>query len=440
MSVITRLKTLSRNPSLRSVGMYTFSNFFSKAASFLLLFIFTNPAYITPSENGLLSLFSNSMLFLMPFLSMGIVHSVGADYFKLDKPSFRDLFTTGMIMPVAVMLLSALLLLIFQQRLFDTYGFPAMFTWLIPLVTFLIFLNEQLLSMARNNQEPMVYLKANMGKTILELGLSFILVVFLAWRWEGRVAGILAAYAVLGIYAFHYFKKKGYLFGKIRKSYVYSELVYAIPIVALQASIFTMNASDKFFLSHYTNDNNATVGVYSIACVFASIINVLAMALIQYMFPKIYRMLSTGEAESGRLKKQFLLYFGTLTAGLIGLLVVMPLVYRYFVNEKYHSALEYSYLLCIGIYIWCVSYFFYSFLLYYKEKKKLLGLSASAILVSIACNYFFISRWGVMGAAVSSCVLYGIVCLLILGFTRHHWMPIFGKTGQLKNTSQLPNE
>ena len=39
-----------------------------------------------------------------------------------------------------------------------------MFTWLIPLVTFLIFFNEQLMSMARNNQEPETYMKANMGK------------------------------------------------------------------------------------------------------------------------------------------------------------------------------------------------------------------------------------------------------------------------------------
>lgn len=426
MSALNRLKHIFQHPSFRSVGMYTFSNFFSKAVSFLLLFIFTNPAYITPSENGLLSLFSNTMLFLMPFLSMGIVHSVSADYFKLDKPAFRDLFTTGMVMPLAVMIVSVIGLFLFRNQLQATYGFPPMFTWLIPLVTFLIFFNEQLMSMARNNQEPETYMKANMGKTILELGLSYVMVVYFAWRWQGRVAGILAAYVVLGFYALYYFKKKGYLFGKVRKTYIYSELLYAIPIMALQVSIFTMNASDKFFLSHFTHDENATVGIYSIACVFASIINVLAMALIQYLFPKIYKMLSTGEAGSDRLKKQFYLYIGVLTAGLAGLLVAMPLVYRFFVNEKYHPALEYSYLLCIGIYIWCISYFFYSFLLYYKEKKKLLGLSLSAIAVSLVCNYFFIREWQATGAAMASCVLYSIVFLLTLWFTRHHWKPMFG--------------
>jgi O-antigen/teichoic acid export membrane protein len=161
------------------------------------------------------------------------------------------------------------------------------------------------------------------------------------------------------------------------------------------------------------------------------------MALIQYIFPKIYRMLSTGEANGAQIKKQFFLYFGVLTAGLIGLLITMPLVYTFFVNEKYHAALEYSYLLCIGIYIWCISYFFYSFLLYYKEKRKLLGLSVMAIIVSLICNYFFIREWQVWGAAVSSCVLYAIVFIVTMIFTRHHWLPIFRNNAIKKSTDQL---
>ena len=68
MSKLRNLISLSKSPIVRSVGIYTFTNFFAKGASFLLLFIFTNPAYILPSENGLLSLFSNSMLFLVPFV------------------------------------------------------------------------------------------------------------------------------------------------------------------------------------------------------------------------------------------------------------------------------------------------------------------------------------------------------------------------------------
>ena len=178
MSNIRNLSSLRKNPIVRSIGIYTFTNFFSKGASFLLLFIFTNPVYILPSENGLLSLFSNSMLFLMPFVSMGIIHSTSTDFFKMGKEEFRSFFTTGFIMPIAVTLFSIMVLFLFRNQLQNSYGFPYLFAWLIPLITFLTFCNEQFLSLIRNNNEPMVYLKANVSKTILDMGVSFLTFVY----------------------------------------------------------------------------------------------------------------------------------------------------------------------------------------------------------------------------------------------------------------------
>lgn len=428
MPVSTQIKKLYNNPSVKSVGIYTFTNFFSKAVSFLLLFVFTNPVYISPSENGLLSLFSTSLLLLMPFLSMGIIHSVSADFYKLEKEAFRNYFSTSFVIPVLVLLISTAVLFFFRQELYVQYGFPAFFVWLIPLVTFLIFCNEQLLSLSRNNNEPMVYLKANIGKTLLELGLSFVLVVYFSYRWQGRVAGILVAYTVLFFYALYYFKKNNFLFGKIKKQYIYDELIYAIPIISLQAAIFSMSASDKFFLSHFTNDSNETVGIYSIAAVFASVINILSMALLQYFFPKIYSLLSKNEAgNSVAIRKYFLYYLGIMFAGLLFTILFTPLLYHFFIDEKYHSALEYNYLLCIGSFLWGISYFFYSFLLYNKEKRKILILSISCIAVSLGCNYFFIRSGKAYDAALAVCISYAVVFLLSLAFTSSYWTKLYAK-------------
>ncbi len=427
MSKLAKLINLGKNTDLKSVGIYTFTNFFAKGASFLLLFIFTNPKYITPGENGLLSLFSNSMLFLMPFLSMGIIHSTGTDFFKLDKKEFRNFFTTGFILPLIVMAVSAVLLFLFREHLRVTYGFPYMFVWLIPFITFFTFCNEQLLSLARNNNEPVNYLKANVSRTFLELGLSVVLVVFFAWRWKGRIAGILVAYFLLTLYALYYFLKKGYLFGSVKKKYLYSELVYAVPIIVMQVSIFAMYASDKFFLSNFTNDNNETVGVYSVACVFASVIILFCNALLQFVLPKIYATLSGNNIDYRSIKNFFLLYLAANTAMTLIIIVLIPFIYNHFINPKYHAALTYSYILCIGYFLWAISYFFYSFLLYYKRKRKILALSLCNIVVSLSCNYFFISRWHAKGAATGVCLCYLIVFIITLLFTRQYWKHFLDK-------------
>ena len=421
MPLASNLRSLYKNPSVRSVGIYTFTNFFAKGASFLLLFVFTNPVYISPSENGLLSLFSTSLLFLMPFLSMGIIHSTSADFFKLERQQFKNFFTTGFIMPFAVMILSMGILFLCRKFLQQEYGFPFKFVWLIPVVSFFIFCNEQLLSLARNNNEPAVYLNANVLRTVLELGLSFILVVFFAFRWQGRTDGILVGYMLTGVYALYYFIKKGYLFGSIQRKYIYSELIYAVPIIALQASIFAMTASDKFFLSAFSSDNNKTVGIYSIACIFASVITILSMALLQYIFPKIFIILSSGNTDYRAIRKLFFFYLIIMAAGTGGIIIVTPLLYHYFINSSYHPALRYSYMLCLGNFFWAISYFFYSFLLYNKQKIKILLLSLCCIAVSLVCNYIFISRWKDLGGAISTLVSYFLVFFITLLFTGSFW-------------------
>lgn len=114
MKSISKIAGIYKNPGARAIGIYTFTNFFAKGASFLLLFIYTNPLYISPSENGLLNLMSTSIIFLVPFVSMGSVHSINADYFKLNAHEFRNSFTTSLILPSVVTLVSFFALYFFR--------------------------------------------------------------------------------------------------------------------------------------------------------------------------------------------------------------------------------------------------------------------------------------------------------------------------------------
>ena len=343
MPNISYFLNLRKNPVVQSIGIYTFTNFAGKGASFLLLFLYTNPQYINPSENGLLSLLNTSFIFLMPFVSMGVLHSVSTDFFRMDNKTFRNFFTTTFLLPVIITLCSFVGLFFLRNYLKATYGFPLMFVWVIPAIVFLTFCFEHLINLIRNNNEPMRFMQVNFSKTFLEIAISVVLVVFLAWRWEGRVAGILISYLVLGAYAFYYFRRKGYLFGSIKAEYIYKELIYAVPIIVLQASMFAMNASDKFFLSQATSDNNETVGIYSIACVFASVINILCLAFLQYLFPKIYTTLSAARIDYASIKKHFYFFAGIMAAGAVSIMVFTPLLYKYCINNKYHPALRYIY-------------------------------------------------------------------------------------------------
>ncbi len=409
--------TLKNKSLVKLIGIYTFTNFFTKGISFLLIPLFTNPSYLTPADNGILSLFNSSVIFLVPFISIGLVQSTSTDFFKLDKSSFRDFFTTSFVLPVLLTILAIAVLFICRHLLYKKFGFPPVFTLLIPLTVLFSFCTDQLLGLIRNNNEPYYFFTVGVGKTIVELGMATLLIILFKYQWQGRVVGISVSYIAVTAFAFVYFFKKGYLGGKIKKDFIKSELVYALPIVMLQLSIFVMSSSDKFFLA----DNHEIVGIYGIACTFSSVILILGSGLLQYIFPKIFSLLSVPKIDYAAIRRLFYLYAVVMLLGTIAVLLFTPLFYKVFINVKYHSALKYISLIVVGYLAWTLTYFFYSFLLYHKQKTKILLLSLLSIAVSIGCNSFFITRFGDSGAALAVCCCYVLMLFITVYFTKSYW-------------------
>jgi O-antigen/teichoic acid export membrane protein len=408
--MIQKVYSLINSPAYKKAGIYTFSNFFIKGTSFLLLFIYSNPKYLSVYENGLLSLLTSSVFILMPFLSLGIVQSTSVDFFKLKSNEFKDFFTTGFVMPVCIMFLAFGGLFFFSKDLKNAYDFPLSFVLIIPVLTFLNFCNEQFLTVVRNNDEPITFLKAALLRLFIEISISLTLVVVFFTGWQGRVTGIITANTVLIFVAFFYLKKKNYLFGKIKKTYLRQELLYSFPIIVLQCSTFCLFYSDKFFLSYFSD--NGDVGVYSYACVFAAVVTLGSSALLYYVMPKIYSLLSEQEVNYKQIRKHFVFYVGNCFILLICVLTLTPLLYKYFINSSYHPGLKYFYLIATGYFFWSATYFFYTFMFYKKHKKVILLLSLISIFISITNNYFFIKNGHTYGAALSVCISYFLVLVV----------------------------
>ena len=421
--IISNLKiAFKENPVLKSVGVYTSIMFLSKGISFLLLFIYTNPKYILPEENGLLNLFASSVTFLFPFLSFGIIHSTSTDYYKLKKEDFNNFFTRNLIPPVVILLVSILGFWIFRDYFKTTYGFPYFFAIIIPLITFLTYINEQLILLIRVNGELKKFAYTGIARIILEFGLSVILVVVFAMHWYGRVTGILVSYSLLGIYEFYYFYKKGYLSGKIFKGFIRSELVYAVPVIIFQMGIFALSTSDKFFLAHF--QNNEVVGIYSVACVFATIISLFSASYLFYLVPTVYKALSEATPDYKLIKKNLYTYIKVMMLVTLVIIITIPFVYKFFVNGRYHSAIPYFYLIAISYFIWSITSFFHTFLLYFKQKKKMVQLSLASIAVSITFIYFFTKSMGAPGTATGILLSYFVTLILTLLFVKKYLIKI----------------
>ena len=422
--IYTYTTSLLKGSGFRAAGIYTFSNFFSKGLSFLLIPIFTNPRFLSPEDNGLITLFGKAIIFLIPFINLGVLQSASVDFFKLDKKSFKDLCTTGVVMSFSMCLVTLGLFNLFSNYFFEKFSFPPEFIWAIPLIAFMTFLYELIILIIRNRDKPMHYLKLNMARISLELGLAVILIVLFSFGWIGRVSGLLIALSLISFYALHFLIKNDYLFGKIKKQIISRELKYSAPIIMMQLSVFTLFSSDSFLLSAITQ-NNSEVGVYGIACIFGSIIITLGSSLIQYMSPKINKELSLKNPDFDLIKNLSKNYFKIIVTGWLLLLILVPLVYKVFIDPLYWEGSRYFYILCTGYFFWTISAFLYTFLLFHKEKQKIFFLASLSMIISLGGNYYFIKTQGAWGASISVCLSYFLVLLLTLLFTKKYWRPVF---------------
>lgn len=270
----------------------------------------------------------------------------------------------------------------------------------------------------------MTYARINVTKITMELGLAVLFIVLLAWGWRGRVAGILIATSLVALYGIYFLVRNDYLFGAVRRKIIYSELQFSVPVVTMQISMFCLFSSDSFLLAGITK-NNAQVGIYGMACVFGSIIITLCSAIIQYMVPKINQALSAARIDYAALGNQLLIYVSIMVFAFVTLLFLVPLAYHLFINENYWPGIRYYFFISAGYFFWTISYFLYTFLFYHKRKRLLFSLAAVSIIISTTSNYFFITRFSALGAAISVCCIYFIVMLLAIIATGNYWKPIF---------------
>lgn len=421
MTLSKLINNIKNKKGLRSAGIYTFTNFFTKGISFLLIPVFTNPKFLTPADNGLLSLFSSSVIFLMPFISLGLTQSTSTDFFKLAKKEFKDFFTTSFALTIITTLLSVTVIYLLKDFLHLKYGLPVDLVWIIPAVTFLNFCSEQITGLIRNNNEPLKYLGIGITKTAVELSIALLLIIVYKYGWMGRVTGMIVALVLISGYALYYFVKNGYLFGRIKIEFIKAELLYALPIIVMQASMFIMSSSDKFFLA----SDHALLGVYTIACTFASAIVIFSTALMQYFSPKIFLLLSADVVEYSKIRKLLFYYFTAMAGNLILFIIFASVFYHLFINVKYHEALKYIYFIAAGYFFWALASILYSFLLYYKEKRKIIVHSVLCMIVAITSNYYFIKKWSAFGAGIALMVSYFIVLFITIIVTKKHLKNIF---------------
>ncbi len=417
MSIVHKIKNAVNDPVYRSVGKYVFTNFFAKGVSFLLIPLFTNPKYLTPADNGVLSLFASNMILIAPLITLGMIQSSTADYFKKTKDDFAASFTTNFFIAAIMTMLSMAALYMFKDALWEKFELPVSFIFIIPALSFLVFCSEQLFALVRNRNEVNRYAIMGISKSMIEYGLSVVLVVFFFTGWVGRIWGIAVSLIAVNLLGVWYYWKNGYVQFSFQRNRVWDELKFGLPIVVFQLCVFMLGATNKLFLAIF-NVDKYELGIYAIACILGTMVGTVAQSILLYVQPQLYKSISTGTATRDSVKRIFFNYCKMLTVLSLACMAVAVFAYYFLINKIYLPGIKYFFVVAVQAFIWALNYFIFLFLLYHKEKRKILKVALISIVCSVAINIFMVKHFMIWGDALSSLVNTVIFSVLVIFFTK----------------------
>lgn len=392
-----------------SFGVYFFASVISAALPLLMLPIFTR--YLTPTDFGVISIFSVLNAFFGPFLGFSTVGLISREYYNKDITDFA--LYVGNIFILLFISVVPLLLLTFKFGDFFAHLFniPEELIWLSIVFSFSTFIINAILIIWQVQSKPIRYGIFQVSQALLNIIISLFLVVCLNLGWEGRIASQIITIVLFALVSIIFIKKSIDLKCAYRKSYLLNAFSVGVPLIPHTLGAFFISMSDRLFLTKMISIESA--GIYSLGFAIASIIGFIEQSFNAAFAPWLFEKLSLNIiGVKIKIVKATYVYFIFILMCVFLLNIITSYFFEYFIDRKFEGAQIFIFWISLsfafsGMYKMVTNYIFYV-----KKTHILAWITFACAILNIGLNYFFISIYGAVGAAISAALVSFIFFIL----------------------------
>lgn len=250
--------------------------------------------------------------------------------------------------------------------------------------------------------------------SVINIGLS----LFLIYRFNGdnnywgRILGESITYTAFGVFAFIFIISKGRLIYK--KEYWKFSFPIAFPTVFHLLAGLLLGQSDRLMLQHMLD--NSSVGIYTLAASFSTVIQSIWVAFNNSWAPFYYEY--TRLDENDEMHKRARNYTELLTVIVCGFILLSYEVYHVFAPREYWGGTGFVPLFALGYYFVFLYSFPVNFEFYHKKTKLIAIATMIAAVLNIILNYAFIKSFGIVGAVIATTVAHCLQFLIHFVFAK----------------------
>ena len=387
---------------LSNTALFALSTFSSKVLVFLLMPLYTR--VLTTDDYGTVDLIVQSANLLIPIVSLGIMNSVIR--FGLDKGySKKGVFTTGLVcIGGGFAVFGAAFPFVGKLPFLKSY------MWLLYGYVLCACLRSLFSQFVRAKMYTRLYAFDGLFSTACTIGFNILFLVKYKMGITGYVLAIICADLASCLFLLLIANLHKYIdLSAMQKPLVHAMLAYAIPMIPSTMFWWITNVSDRYMVTYMVSE--AANGLYAVAYKIPTLVT-----LFSTIFTEAWQ-LSAVEVQNSKGRNKFFSTIFSSLQGVVfvagsGLILSCNLIMKYWVSEDYFAAWEYIPILILATVFSCFANFFSS--VYMVEKKSGLSLATTFVgaALSVGLNFYFIPKYGVQGAALSTFLSYFVVFLV----------------------------
>lgn len=387
----------------KSTTIYAFSSSINMAVPLMLLPVLTR--YMKPEDYGMVTMFGVLVSFISPFVGLSIHGSIARKYFESEKIDLPKYIANCLIILLGSTIVVSIIFYFIAGFIGRISSIPMQWLGLVIIVTFCQSIIQIVLTLWQVKKQSVSYGFFQTYQTLMNMGLTLLLVVGLGLVWKGRLGAQVITYVIFGIVSLGILYNRGWLNFSFEKSYIYNALSFGIPLIphVIGGTIITM--TDRVFINNMVSLEQT--GIYSVGCQIGMIVGLLTESFNRAYMPWLFEKLKENhEEEKIKVVKFTYLYFAIIIFLTICLSIIFPLIMNFLIGRDFIDAKKIVFWIALaysfdGMYKMVANYIFF------KEKTYLLAwVTFSCACINIVLNYFLIKTNGAVGAAQATSIVF----------------------------------
>jgi len=374
---------------------------------FLMLPILTTELSI--SDFGLLSLIEISILFILPFVSFKIEASIGVEYFKMSKRNFKVHVFNALLLSLLAFSVIFCILSLFQSYISSRIALEENYILMLPVFALLRVVTAVMLTIYRSQSKAVSFFLVNAFRTLVDFGLSYLMVVSLKAGIDGRLWGIYISFGLVTIYGLIYFYQKGY-FKYCSLRHFKSVFIFSYPLVFHGLASVSIVMSDRYFLAYFYDAK--MVGLYAVAYQVAAVMLLVGTVINQAWAPQLYEWLRREEFPRCKRYGIGIAIFLIILAGAI--YSSQEIFYGYLVDEKFLASSVFFGWLLLGFLFQSLYFIVTNYLFFYKKTILLSAITSVVAVVNLLLNYYMIYRFSAVGVAYATALTWFLLLITLI--------------------------